>query len=481
MTDLNNGLTPEQTAIVQIATDAFIYGLPLVLVDLTQQQMTNCVMPGLKGAPINQFVNKSVFTNASNTGVVRPNCDTFYSSAFLNVSEPIVMCIPETDSQYYMMPLLDAFTNVIPGSPGTRTGQTRKGNYLLVGPHAKVPNHTNYEEFTIINCPTDTVWAIGRFQVDNPNAGDNRVNGGGYVKNLQAQLSIIPLSEWKNRDTYKPLLGKEKENVPTTTPNDTLKAMSITDFFTQLNQLLLTNPPTDLDTPAMQLFAKIGVGVNPATPFSERHFELAVLDAMNEIPSSIVTNMLGTKESSSTNSGAWNVTLDSKMGHYCRHYYVRAVIAINGLGANLVDDAVYFSVACDANAIALDGSNGAGYTLTFPITSNYPSVPAVPEQAFWSLTMYDPNGFLVPNDIDRYALGHSSEHPLQTSTDGDGNPVIVIYIQAEAIDRKDSRYNNWLPAPEGTFNLMLRVYWPGNSILNGTWTPPTVQKVSSQS
>jgi hypothetical protein len=250
MSDLTTGLTPEQTAIVDVATEvlntagltpkealivgvateAFIYGLPLFLTDLTKEQSV------LSGHPINSFYNRSSFCDASNTSVVRPNCDTFYSSAFFDLSEtPVVMTIPETDSQYYLMPLLDAFTNVIPGSPGTRTNETTGGNYLLVGPNknAQIPSDMDTSGYTVINCPTSIVWAIGRFQV---NAVGTSVNSAGLVTKLQSKLSITPLTS-----TAQP------------TPNTIVQHMPIADYFTQLNQLLCDNPPTPADAKADEI------------------------------------------------------------------------------------------------------------------------------------------------------------------------------------------------------------------------------------
>lgn len=172
----------------------------------------------------------------------------------------------------------------------------------------------------------------------------------------------------------------------------------------------------------------------------------------------------------------WTFNINHEMGHYGTNYYLRAMIAYKGLGANLIEDAVYYGTYDDAQPAKLNGSNK--YTLTLN--------PIPPTQAFWSLTMYNNQGLFIENTVGgvgRYAVGHDSLCPLVTTTNSDGTESAVIYIQSEPIDESDSRYPNWLPAPtpdqeNGDFNVMIRVYWPGDAVTDGSWIPPAVELVS---
>jgi hypothetical protein len=435
---------------VKTAQDAFIYGLPLVLMEITKLQSCQ------KGYPINQFANQNAFIQAGNNGVVRPNFDTFYSTAFFDLSEgPLVLDMPITDAQYYVMPLLDAFTNVIPGSPGTRTLQTQGGQYLLLGPKdADYPVTTPYIP---IQCPTDIVWALGRFQVNNPSLDDYAAYGGGQVNKLQSLLAITPTNDKNGPYIPENLWPSQSE-----TANDIVLGMPITDFFDLLNELLLTNPPTAADAPAMAEFATIGVGLYLRQSFRNMGFDDATLAAMQINKDLSMKQMIAGGTPSLT---SWNANLDSQMGDYGTNYPLRAGVAVAGLGANLIADAVYYG------AYGVDGeplTGGNKYTITFD--------EEPPQEAFWSLTMYNSDGYFVDNTYNRYAVGHDSAFPLVKGDDGS----ITIYIQPEEVDpdNTDNINNNWLPSPSsGNFNVMLRLYWPDSCVIEGQWTPPLIKKV----
>jgi hypothetical protein len=400
--------------------------------------------------------------------VVRPNCDTFYSSAFLDLSdEPLVLDVPKTDEQYYLLPMLDAFTNVIqdslghPGSPGKRTGQVLGGQYLLVGPTAGIPDGADTSGYKIINCPTDMVWIIGRFQVNDADLSDEAIDGGGHVQNLQNQLKI---NKFGSADS--PAYGIASTHYPQVpvkrTPNEIVAEMPISEFFNRLNFLLINNPPAPADAPAMDLFATIGVG--PGKVFDILKFDPDTREAMRQIPGECIKSV--SSGSPTLTSNYWTINLSHEMGNYGTDYNLRAIIAYNGLGANLVEDAVYYGTYYDSGKQQLNGANN--YTLTLN--------PPPPTHAFWSLTMYNPAGLFIENPINRYAVGHDTECPLVPESDGS----IVIYIQNEEIDANDSRYPNWLPAPTDDFNVMIRIYWPDSSVIdetNPSWLPPAIEKV----
>jgi hypothetical protein len=148
-------------------------------------------------------------------------------------------------------------------------------------------------------------------------------------------------------------------------------------------------------------------------------------------------------------------------GEYGTRYLFRATVTFAGLGANLAKDAVYPVTDLDSAGKPLKGSNK--YEITFP-KGGMP-----PVKGFWSLTMYDAQYFFVANPLNRYNL--SARNKLQANADGS----VTLYLQKEAPGKE--KESNWLPAPEGDFVLMLRLYWPDESVLDGKWQPPVVKRV----
>jgi len=368
-----------------------------------------------------------------------------------------------------MMPLLDAFTNVIPGSPGKRTKDTEGGDYLVVGPKNNIPAGTDTSQYAgVITSPTNLVWALGRFQVNSTNQDDVLNNGAGKVKDLQSSLTITTI------DGNEPPKGVPPHEVPGGAANEIVAKMDIKDFFAHLNALLITNPPTAADQPAMDSFAQIGVGTEWTIPFNELTFESETMAVLETLPELMIKGLTAEGNKSSTNADYWNYNLDPAMGNYGIDYQKRAVIACIGFGANLIEDAVYYNTSKYYNSSDingnLDGSKG-NYTLTFD--NGLP-----PVRGFWSLTMYDENGNLYDNAINRYVVGHSTEYHLQPINPKDG--PTVIYIQNEAIEEGDDRFNNWLPAPATPFTVLLRAYDPTGGlegpIITAAWTPPAIVK-----
>jgi hypothetical protein len=134
----------------------------------------------------------------------------------------------------------------------------------------------------------------------------------------------------------------------------------------------------------------------------------------------------------------------------------RAVVALHGLGANLRDDAVYYVTGLDRSGERLDGAHA--YVLHFPADQDPPT------DAFWSLTVYDKDGYLARTSTGRVAIG--DRDPLVSNEDGS----LDILVQHE----RPAGTVNWLPTPDGPFNLTLRLYWPRASVLDGSWSPPAL-------
>jgi hypothetical protein len=435
-------LAPEETR--TIAAEAFLFGYPLVLMDLTRAVLTHVAQPaeGAK-APVNQMGHLREFPDASFTDVVSPNADTLYSISWIDVSaEPMVLAHPDAGERYFLLPLLDGWTDVF-DSPGTRTTGSDAKAFAVVGPRWTGELPPDVEQ---IRAPTAMVWLIGRTQT-------NGKADYGSVHRFQDGLTLTPLSAWGS--DYSPPTDVDIEaDVDTTAPPpDVLEAMDAATFFGRLAALLVDNPPAEADEPAMERFAAIGLAPGAFDPAREIVGELdegvtAGMAKLRELVRQAVPPVNG-----------WAVFRG--LGSYGTEYGKRALVALVGLGANLDADAIYPHATMDADGQPLTGDNR--YVLRFAPGETPPA------QAFWSLTMYNERQFFVDNPLDRYAIG--DRDPLAFNDDGS----LDIYLQHESPGAE--REANWLPAPAGSFNVFLRVYWPKPEMLDGAWVPPGIAKL----
>jgi hypothetical protein len=438
------------SAVIKTATAAFIYSMPLALMDITRQKGTNYEMPvDGKGAPINQFMISTQFPDAKFRLVVRPNADTYYNAAMLDLSiDAMVLNLPNTNGRYYLMPMLSAYTNVF-ASPGKRTTGTAAGTFLITGPKwtGKVPD--NMKE---IKSPTNLVWILGRIQTNSAADGKN------IVVPIERKVKLTPLSTYGK--PYTAPKGKVDPNLNASTPNLQLENMPIDVYFNNINQLMVGNPPASADAPAIAEFAKIGIG--PGATFNLSAYDTITQRALKNIPKKVTDdiNEMVSKGLVKPVNG-WSIAFKN-FANFGQDYQLRAVVAYLGLGANLPEDAIYPSCTVDSSGNLLDGSNK--YVIHFE------KGQTPPVNAFWSLTMYDNDGFFIPNPINLYAIGDRNK--LKSNPDGS----IDIYFQVTSPGK--DKENNWLPCPKGSFNLMLRMYWPKDAVLNGSWTPPPVKRLN---
>lgn len=231
-----------------IARDAYIYFYPLVTMDVTRKQLTN-VEPGKGlGSPMNVMFNVPAFPTADMRQVVRPNFDTLYSFVYLDLTkEPMVVSVPDTGGRYYLLPMLDMWTDVF-ASPGWRTTGTQAGNFLVT---PRGWSGTIAAGFTQIEAPTPYVWIIGRTKTDGPPDYD-------AVHKIQAGYKITPLSEWGKAP--KPVEVKLDPSIDMKTPPkiqvDTMKGG---DYFTYAAELLKLQPPHVTDQPIIARMKRIGI------------------------------------------------------------------------------------------------------------------------------------------------------------------------------------------------------------------------------
>ena len=432
-----------------IGVAAYIYLYPLVTMDLTRRQLTN---GGPAAAPIqtpmNSFAHLRSYPPADMKVVVRPNFDTLYSSAWLDLTtEPAIVSVPDTNGRYYMVPMLDMWTDVF-ASPGWRTTGTQAGNFLVAPPGwtGSVP-----EGVTRIDAPTPYVWIIGRTKTDGPQDYE-------AVHKIQDGYKVTKLSQW-GRPPQPPTAAFDPGVDMKTPPKVQVDTMPAATFFATAAEILKLQPPHITDQPIVARMKRIGL--EPGKSFDLDKSDPAVRGALESAPEDARALMEWKVPTLARVANYWSMNTDT-MGVYGNYYLKRAIVAQVGLGANLPEDAIYPINLGDASGRPLNGANA--YTIHF----DKGATP--PVQAFWSITLYDQQGYQVANGLNRFAL--SSWMPLRFNHDGS----LDLYFQNE--NPGSAKEANWLPAPKGPFNLLMRLYAPDSDALTGKWNPPPVTRAT---
>lgn len=449
------GFTPARAAepiteqeAYEIGVEAYSYFYPLISMDVTRRLLTNVpsgVKPGL--GPANMFHHYRTYPTADFREVVRPNFDTLYSSAWLDLrKEPMIVSAPDTQGRYYLLPMLDMWTDVF-AVPGKRTSGTSAANFAVVskGWNGKLPVGV-----TRIESPTAYVWIIGRTQTNG--AKDYEA-----VNKVQDGYKITPLSQWGKAAT--PVAFKSDPTVDMKTPPLVqVNTMPAAKYFSYGTELMKLNPPHVTDWSRIARLKRLGIepgksfDFDKASPAVKAALERAVVDGLKEM-----------KDKSPTVArvvNGWQMNTDT-MGVYGNYYLKRAIIALIGLGANPPEDAIYPFNFGDADGKPMDGANN--YVLHFS------KAELPPVNAFWSVTMYDAEGFQAANKLNRFAIG--DRDALKYNADGS----LDLYIQ-NASPGADKE-SNWLPAPKGPLGVTMRLYAPKAPALDGRWAPPVVKKI----
>jgi hypothetical protein len=361
----------------------------------------------------------------------------------------MVLSVPDMGKRYYLMQLVEAWTNVF-AAPGTRTTGNGKGAFAIVGPGWTGALPKGVKE---LKSPTNIVWICGRTQTDGK--ADYPV-----VHAIQDQYKSTPLSAW-GKDYTPP------EDVPVaqgidvkTPPVQQVVTMDAGTFFARLNTLMKDNPPAPADADAMKRFAAIGVA--PGKPFDPAKLDPAVAKGIERGARAGREKIdADAKKPLGHTVNNWSVATEG-IGRYGTDYQFRAVVARIGLGSNLPEDSIYPYTRVDAEGKPLIGANR--YVIRFP-KGQLP-----PVDAFWSVTVSNSKQALVANPIDRYAIGDRDK----LKVDDDGS--LTLYVQHDPPGK--DKESNWLPAPTDEFNLVMRVYSPKKEILDGTWKPPAVERSS---
>ncbi|MBY5540687.1 DUF1254 domain-containing protein [Rhizobium leguminosarum] len=430
-----------------IAKEAYIYGFPMVdSYRIQHAYFVDTKNPEYKG-PWNQIINTPRVYTPADTAIQTPNSDTPYSWLGLDLrTEPMVITVPPIEKdRYFSVQFIDAYTFNF-AYIGSRATGNGGGSFIVAGPAWKGKSPEGVKE--VIRSETDFAWAAYRTQLFNSDDLDN-------VKKVQAGYKAEPLSKFLGRpapiaasavDFIKPLSPDEEKTSP--------------EFFDILNFILQYCPTDPSETRLMKRFAQIGIGAGKAfdpgklSPEMKTAIEQGMADAWAE---------LANLEKQKINTGA--VTSGDVFGtrRYLKdNYLYRMAGAVLGIGGNSKQEAMYPVYAVDADGRKLEASNR--YTIRFA-PGQLP-----PVNAFWSLTMYElPQSLLVANPINRYLV--NSPMLPQLVKDSDGGLTLYIQNQSPGKDKEA----NWLPAPKGPFTMFMRLYWPKEAALDGTWKHPPMK------
>ena len=430
----------------EIVRDAYVFGYPLVTMDMVRKHETNVREPDGAHAPMGELIKLRSYPPVEDHAAAAPNADTLYTMVWLDVSsEPWVFGIPDMGDRYYIMPMLNLYNEVF-FVAGTRTTGSSAQEYAITGPGW---SGTLPEGVTQVESPTALVWILGRVYCAGP-------EDYAAIHELQDRFSSVPLSAYGKPYTPPPGVVDEAVDMETAVRKQ-VNDLPLEDFFAYLAKLLTTNPPKPEDTEIVGRMAEIGL-------VPEQDFDESKLPRLGHKldPKLALLELLRTMKGKELVNGWLYWTSD--VGQYGTDYETRALVTMIGPGMNFAEDAVYPLSEKDADGDEYDGSKHR-YLMRF----EQGQLP--PVKGFWSLTMYDPDYFFVPNSIDRYCL--SQRDTFVANEDGS----VDLYLQAES--PAPDKETNWLPAPNGKFKLILRLYWPEDTpptILDESWTPPPVRR-----
>lgn len=428
-----------------LGLQAFKYGYPAVEMYRSRFEWHYDAASPSYGGPINTLGHTKRATHEDRF-VVTPINDAVYSRAFVDLSaEPIIVEVPAIDPNYWTIQICDFYTNSF-AYIGKRQGDG-EGAYAIVGPHWRGVLPEGIDRSVV--APTPVIALLARVAVldDEEEAAIA----------LQCQFSLTPLSVWTGDSTEGVAVSRPR-------PYFDFKGGDPLDFFRMLNWILTENPPPDADAGVLGLFERIGVV--PGTEFDPSLLHPATVVGMRRGVEQGLVSLLGELPFCVPNVNGWLVPNPDRSGNFGTDYHLRLVTAEIGLLANDANEALYIGCFMDDNGEPLVG--GREYMI------HYEKDQLPPVAEFWSFTMYShPPGFLTESSINRYAIG-SLTPGLNWNDDGS----VDIYIQRESPGA--DRESNWLPTtPEGElFRIIFRMYNPGAHILNGTWKPQSIRRIT---
>jgi hypothetical protein len=435
LTALAQNASPQQTKAV--AKEAYVYGFPVV--DLYRIIFGYFIDPQSPAfvSPFNKLYNTARVYTSADTTVQTPNSDTPYSFVGLDLrAEPLVLTLPAINrARYYSVQFVDQYTYNV-AYAGSRTTGNDGGKFLIAGPNWEGAAPAGITK--VIRYDTQFGLALIRTQLFGPSDLRN-------VKKIQAGYAVEPLSSFAR--TPAPPATAAIDWPPPLTPEEERTSSR---FFNILTFVLQFCPAPKSEIGLRRRFASVGIAAGES--FDAGSLAGAFADGMKAGQKTIDEERAAIKSTSD---------LFGTPEQMHDRYLDRAVGAQYGILGNSPAEAMYLGYTKGSDGLPLDGSKR--YILHFP-NGGLP-----PTKAFWSLTMYDlPQQLLVANPLNRYLINLPMLPKLILNTDGG----LTLYIQhtSPGADKEP----NWLPAPPGPFFIVLRDYWPQESVIDGSWKQPPI-------
>ena len=449
---------------LSVGTQAYVYGEPLLDMQRVYQTMTSVTLPDHIGdAPVNQLSHFTELANTKEGLVVAPNADTLYSIAWLQLqAQPIVLHVPTSPGRFNVVPLITPYTESFADIGEGASGMMAPGNYVIAA-GKQYGGVDKVEGMKVIHSPYERAWIIQRTLVASHEDLPNAVA-------IQADTKLVPLSKWKKEGlSYEPPAPEMEVTVPTEYKvAGTQAGEEPLTYWNALGAALKQFRPPAADRPELEQLESVGIGPG-RFPANDERLSAGTIAGLRAAvaagPGQVGKELTAMFQ---TGFNAHNGWLTADVGRYGTDYSLRAIADKIGLGALPTNIAIYPIAQTERGGHPLNGAS-TRYVAHFP-ASDFP----VPVQAFWSLTMYEANGFFVANPLERHTLGDRSD--LQHEKDGS----LSVYIQTEE-PTSEAEQDNWLLAPAGPFQLIMRLYGTDESAIagildggEGQWTPPTI-------
>jgi len=449
-----NNLTPKQAK--EIAKEAYIYGLPLVLNYKTlNMYVLDKESPEYKGE-FNELSSVARLFTPDDKTIVTPNSDTPYSFLWVDLrDEPQVISLPEMEEgRFYHFQLIDLYTHNF-AYLGTLTTGNKAGKYLIATQDWKGEKPEGVDK--VLYCETDLFFVIVRTQLMNDKDLEN-------VKNIQSSYTIRALSNLQGTESQK---TNRTNNFPDWNEGDQFTSAS----FNYLNVMLNLTKPVASEIELRNKFSKLGIGtekgfdINDFDEETQKAIEEGVKEGFGELEKFIdkystdpltSTKIFGTRDF---------LTESAKKNYDLENFYIpRAVASHMGLYGNSGTEATYPSYIMESPGVPYNATENK-YTLTF----KKDELP--PVNAFWSFSMYDGKTQLfIHNSLDRYLLNSNNMENYVYNDDGS----LILYIQKDSPGKELEP--NWLPAPDGPFYCFMRLYGPKKEAISGEWVNPPLVK-----
>lgn len=431
-----------------IAREAYVYLYPLLVMETTKRR--------LRATTATDAESGNLFAHQMNTAtdkwrsVARPNIDTLFSAAWVDLSAgPAMLTLPPAGDRYHMFQMLDFWTDTF-AVPGSRASGPDGIKAKVIGPGWESARDTNDGEDTVLYCPTPTMWVLGR------TAAVSREDLAGAREFIQG-CSLVSLNEGTFVDEPEGLDDTELRTAPVAF----VDAMDAVRFFELGAALLWREGPHGTDGSVLMRLRTLGIDRGRRFVFAEQSNEV-----QEALRSAITAGKAAVMEDARTHNrvvNGWNYR-QSNVGIWGNDYIRRATVARFGIAANPVEDAAYLQPLMDAEGNPLDGAN--------PHVIHFEPGGTPPAGAFWSLTVYDREGFLIPNDLDRFGIRSRDE--VRYNQDGS----LDIFLGPECPDPEGT--SNWIPTIAGRLAMSMRLYMPGQEFLAGRWLPPPVTRLPAR-